>query len=161
MEDEIGELREYCNIYPNQKGKDFNEKEFDPNAAGGMAYRLGQKTTIDGTLLFRKPLTIGVYDKTNKKDGPHITIESTNIPQDGKYHLYKIGEYAISERTFVWTGDWRIQVYLNKAYFPPLARRMEIYVSIKVCGPAYVKDSADENSISVDRVILVPTDDKK
>jgi len=77
------------------------------------------------------------------------------------YHMFKIGEYAISERTLVWTGDWLIQIYLNKAYLPPVARRMEIYVSMKVRGPAYIKDSTEENSISVDRIVLVAPDDEK
>lgn len=138
---------------------DFSRRSIDPDAAGGMAIRLG-KESPDGPVDHGKPLTIGIYDVTNKIMGPEVTIKKEDIPQDGKYHLYKIGTYPVSERTYVWTGYWLIQIYLNKAFFPPLVRNMEVNVSMKVLGPAYVEGSKDENSISVDRVILVGTDGK-
>jgi hypothetical protein len=138
---------------------DFSRRSIDPDAAGGMAIRLG-KESPDGPADHGKPLTIGIYDVTNKIMGPEVTIKKEDIPQDGKYHWYKVGTYPISERTYVWTGYWLIQIYLNKAFFPPLVRNMEVNVSMKVLGPAYVEGSKDENSISVDRVILVGTDGK-
>ncbi|MEI7956397.1 MAG: DUF4838 domain-containing protein, partial [Verrucomicrobiota bacterium] len=65
---------------------DFNSRAIDSDAAGGMAFRLGQKGTTDGVPDHNKPLTIGVYDQTNKKSGPQITIQKQNVPQDGMYH---------------------------------------------------------------------------
>ncbi|MFA6177122.1 MAG: DUF4838 domain-containing protein, partial [Phycisphaerae bacterium] len=67
---------------------DFTRKSIDPDAAGGMAFRLDEKATPDGMPDHSKPLAIGVYDVTNKKAGPSLTIKKEDVPQDGKYHLY-------------------------------------------------------------------------
>ncbi|MEI6421652.1 MAG: DUF4838 domain-containing protein, partial [Lentisphaerota bacterium] len=129
----------------------------DPEAAGGMSWRLGPEVANDGVSVHDRPFTIGIYDTIRKKTGPEITIKKEDIPQDGKYHWYKVGNYEISDRTYLWTGYWMIQIYLDKAYQTPM-KAMDIYASVKVVGPAYVKDSKDQNALSVDRVILVDTE---
>jgi hypothetical protein len=128
----------------------------DPEAAGGMTWRLGPVSN-DGVSVHSRPFTIGIYDVIRKKTGPEITIKKEDIPRDGKYHWYKVGRYEISDKTYLWTGYWMIQIYLTKAYQSPM-RAMDIYASVKVVGPSYVKDSKEQDSLSVDRVVLAETE---
>lgn len=129
-----------------------NELVDDPDAAAGRALRL-----ITGIL----PYSMGVYDKTNKVAGPRLILNEENIPQDEKYHLYKIGRFRVAPGTYVWTNpSWCLGTYIDRAYrqadgADPAVNDWVIYVSLKLTGPRYVEGSTEKNAAWMDRVILV------
>jgi hypothetical protein len=128
----------------------------DPIATAGAAHRLGPNK--DDKTFHDRPLAMGLYDSTkaSEKSGPSITVKPEEIPQDGKYHIYKVGRFLPGKRALLWAHwSWHIQLYLRKANCPPVEEEVDVYVSMKVLGPAYIKGSKDENSIFIDRVILV------
>lgn len=125
----------------------------DPEATCGVACRLGPRAGAPD--FHDRPLAMGLYDAAGRKFGPALTLKPEDVPQDGKYHLYKLGSFAVGERTYVWFHwSWLLQVYLTRAYQPPAERTLEVYASVKVTGPAYVKGSTAENAVWVDRVLL-------
>ena len=86
-----------------------------------------------------------------------MTIEKESLPHDEKYHLYKVGRFPIKDGAYLWAHwGWQMRVKLDKACVPPPSENMmDVYASVKVSGPAYVKGSSNENSVWIDRVILV------
>ena len=129
----------------------------DPEATGGVAIRLGPDPKRAD--FHDRPLAMGVYDSAERKFGPALTIKKEDLPQDGKYHLYKIGSWPVTEKSYVWFHwSWLLQAYLTKAYHAPQVKTMDIYASVKAIGPAYVNGSTAENGVYVDRVILVEPD---
>ena len=122
----------------------------DPEAAGGRAMRADD---------FRySGLTFGYYvnvvEKFVQQHGP-IPIEQ--IPQDGKYHYYKVGKVTLEKHGFFhahrsWTDQW----FTDHLIVPGGDNDYIAYISLKCTGPAYVKGSQDKTSaIWSDRVLLV------
>ncbi len=133
------------------------ERVEDPQATAGMAVKLGARP--NDAAFHVLPLTLGVYDGLGKKAGPGLALKQADIPTDGKYHFHRLGTWPIGEKTYVWVHwTWLLQIHLTKAYQAPLARKMDIWVSLKALGPAYVKGATDENGVYVDRIILVEAD---
>lgn len=88
-----------------------------------------------------------------------ITVKPEEIPQDEKYHLYKIGRINITEGTMVWACNKKLGVNVDRIYKPdtnnPEDNIWTAYISLKVTGPAYVKSSKKENGVFMDRALLV------
>ena len=83
------------------------------------------------------------------------------LAQDEKYHLYLVGRTVpnVYHRLVLW-GHVSWSLRLMELLKPALDatdpdREMDIYVSCKVTGPAYVKGSAKENAVYVDKVVCV------
>lgn len=100
---------------------------------------------------------IGIYDYGTKKS---ISIDlRTKLPQDEKYHWYKIGVYELTPGTFVWGFYWGTKCSLSHLCLPPGGKEganvWEIWVSLKFTGPGYVKGSTKENEIYWDQTMLV------
>ncbi len=103
-------------------------------------------------------LTFGYYvnvvEKFVQQHGP-IPIEQ--IPQDGKYHYYKVGKVTLEKHGFFhahrsWTDQW----FTDHLIVPGGDNDYIAYISLKCTGPAYVKGSQDKTSaIWSDRVLLV------
>lgn len=93
------------------------------------------------------------------------TIRVTDIPQDEKYHWYKIADFTIGSKTVFWGHCWWIQYDISTAYVVADgvddANIWDVWFSAKFTGPAYVKDSTNKNAISVDRVVLVKPENLK
>jgi len=145
----------------------------DPAAVGGMAAEPADLSAIlaaeegapsaDGVDANpKRTLTFGVTG------GPTITLTPDQIPQDGAYHLYKIGRVTIREGsspgapsgTTVWAMEGRkLGVCVDRLYVPeaadPDANAWDAYISLKVDGPAYVKGSRAPNGVRMDRALLV------
>lgn len=123
----------------------------DPGACGGKAICIGQygeKPT------HKLPYVNGVYNRLSKTFGPTLSLKE--VPQDGQYHLFKIGEFNILPGTiFHAPWNWYFQTSLDKAYPNAPENLCEVYVSLKFAGPAYVKNSKDENAVFIDRIITV------
>ena len=106
----------------------------------------------------------GLYDQQRKEYGPTLTIAKADVPQDGKYHLYKMGRWRILPGTRLWGHkSWTVGCLdIEYAYRPPGpdatpdANDWDVWVSAKFTGPAYIRGSPDkENGYYMDRVILV------
>lgn len=135
----------------------------DEDSAGGIAAEPAAMSAIqaaekDGNkshagAFFDKPLSFGV------SGGKTVTLKPEEIPQDGKYHLYKIGWMGVKPGATVWAVDGkRLAVNVDRVFVnanAPAANAWVAYVSLKVKGPAYVKNSTDSNCVWMDRVLLV------
>ncbi len=145
----------YCDMPTYGVGGDLGSNALvdDPDAAGGKAlYYEGPKPDVHNA-----PLSFGVYDETRKMFGPSITIKPEDLPQDSKYHWYKIGRFPLGPGVKVWAhGSWMLGVKLDRAYNPAyLDFQRDIWISLKATGPAYVLGSKDKDAVWMDRVILI------
>lgn len=131
----------------------------DPEAAGGQAMGVDQSPRIaDHAAFHAKEFHLGVQDRKNNKSLLFTNIPREQIYQDEKYHLYLVGTVELSPSTLLWMHEsWYVQQNLSHFYTPhdPAGNRYQIYVSLKFCGSAYVKDSTSENAFWLDRVLLV------
>ena len=138
----------------------FLKSEPDPDSVTGRAfgspeekpnYQHIMKIQAGGYM----PTWFGLYDNDTRKG---MTFRLNDIPQDEKYHWYKMGKYKIGRRSFLWGFFWRMLVYLEP--FWAQADGVENYnvwtfwISVKITGPAYVKNSTKPNRIFLDRIIL-------
>jgi len=99
--------------------------------------------------------------------GPAITLKPEEVPQDGKYHVFKIGRIRVKKGTAVWAhASRRMGVRVDRLFVPeaedPSVNDWDAYISLKAKGPDYVKGSTDSNGLWMDRVILArpPKDEK-
>ncbi len=102
----------------------------------------------------QKPLKLGVDDDLTVTMGPN------NLPQDGKYHLYRLGRIRVRPGTMVWALEGRrLGVIVDRLYVEdsddPAANDWNAYISLKLRGPAYVRGSKEPNGVWMDRVLLV------
>ena len=125
----------------------------DPDAAGGKAWRLGKGPDFQHSA----PLHFGVHDQARKVEGPRVLLPFDEMPQDGKYHWYKIGRFPVTNQVMVWLpAAWYLSADLTRAYDPAASdHTCDIWISLKVNGPAYVKGSQETSSVSFDRVTVV------
>jgi hypothetical protein len=106
---------------------------------------------------------LGTFDPASKTYGPGLSV--TNVPQDGQYHLYKLGRWTLNSfKSYIYAhGSWGIGVPLGRYFDQPAGHAYntyDIYVSAKFTGPAFIKDSKDgENGFWVDRVLLIRAND--
>ena len=136
----------------------------DPDAAGGRALRRANTQADD----HQADPAFGLYDFNRKENGPSLKIAKADVPQDGKYHWYKVGRWRIVPGVSLW-GHWSWTVgcpdLAKKAYVPdetPGANDWEVWVSARFTGPAYIRGSTDqENGYYLDRVILVRPEDQR
>jgi hypothetical protein len=135
----------------------------DPEAAGGRATCL-PRTHVDPNdpKSHANSPVLGLYDRIQKRSGATLKLSPEQIPSDEKYHIYKVGHFRLGPDTILWGhASWHLSVYLAAAFVPDDGleennpNEWDVYVSTKIVGPAYVKDSKKENNIWIDRVILV------
>ena len=152
----------------------------DDDAAGGMA---AEPTSISSIMAAEEGAPKdGEAPKATAKSlqfgvtgGPTITLKPEEIPQDGKYHLFKIGRVDIKPSTTVKPGSkhwmttpgttvWafegkKLGVCVDRVYVPGAsnaeANAWNAYISLKATGPAFVKGSTGTNCVRMDRVLLV------
>lgn len=84
------------------------------------------------------------------------------VPQDEKYHWYCIRRVGFSSR--VWLDAWGsfFMLSLSSAYRVPSGiegtdfNYYDVWFSVRVTGPAYVKSSNATNAVYLDMVVLTP-----
>ncbi len=134
----------------------------DPDSPSGYAMKLRVKDgsshiTLRGQkhIYHRLPFTMGVYNWAERKAGPTRILNEQDIPQDEKYHLYKLGSWYLIQCFRLWAHwSWSFMLLPTEAYTLTPDYKSDIYVSIKFTGPAYVKGSRKENAVYIDRVIV-------
>lgn len=143
---------------------DFERTVVDADAAGGRCLsllrelqRLGKKNTPD---FHSRDLMFGVYDRRNRKNLFMLQIPKAKLPQDEKYHIYYLGKSVLNEECGLWAHwSWNLGTSvraLADRHMPD--RPGEVYVSLKVQGPSYVKGSKQVDDVRIDRVFYVPWD---
>ena len=109
------------------------------------------------------PNSFGIYSQSDKRNAGTIR---TDVPQDEKYHWYKINAFDFGPNTSLWGFYWYASVNLNSAFAAADGisgyNIWETWISVKYTGPAYVKGSMQKNGVFLERVILVkPQSDPK
>ena len=144
-----------CLAFSNVSPFEGPRLDWDNTAAGGLALMFTGKPEDH-----KDTLSFGVTG------GPGVTLKADEIPQDAKYHLYKIGRVDVRKHMVAWGhGTRSLGVRLD---WPGIGEGQEkdsnlwdAYISLKVDGPAYVKDSKSPNKVWMDRVILVRAPEAK
>ena len=103
-------------------------------------------------------LDFGVYDYSTRSSISRRF--NKNIPQDEKYHWYKVGKAKLEAGSFLWGFYWGMNCRLGDLYqrddgLPEDTNVWEIWVSFKVTGPRYVKGSTKKDELYMDQVMLV------
>ena len=85
-------------------------------------------------------------------------LKPEDIPTDERYHWHYVGRARGSATLWFWAHhswvfDHRLHMTHNPALPDPL--HYDVYVSLKLEGPAYVPGSERGNAFSIDRLILV------
>lgn len=139
----------YCNFLENG----YCRLTPDADAVGGKAIRIHSDGKYNGKDFHRLPFLAGAYNGLTKESG--ATLQLNEVPQDEKYHLYKLGSWKMinGNRIYLhWT--WQFQLVPREAFMPTPDYPYDIYVSLKFTGPSYVKNSKQKDGIFVDRIIL-------
>ena len=118
----------------------------DPDAVCGTAfYNYGLKP--------KAPYNIGFYNSALKTGGG-ITLNPQEIPQDEKFHLYKLGNPTIMAPLYIVLDDsWHFRIWLATVGIVP--EKWDIWISMKFTGPRFVPGSKQPNRVLFDRVLLV------
>ena len=103
------------------------------------------------------PVVAGVACPGGSKQRASIKIKKA--PADEKYHWYRLGVATLNDRAYIHVS-WSAKLLLKDFYNKTNAggknlNRYEIWVSIKMTGPAYVPGSQKENGLFIDRGLLV------
>jgi len=129
----------------------------DNDAAGGKAI-----CVLPGNYSHKEPfhgrdVAFGVYSKISKKRLLEKTIAPKDLPQDEKYHFYYLGRTVVPENSVLWLHwTWHFQGFLKNVYDPFNSDTLyDVYVSIKLQGPSYVKGSQKTDDFRMDRAIFV------
>ena len=108
------------------------------------------------------PNVFGLYCQKDKRFGPSVR---TDVPQDEKYHWYKLDAFDFGPNSFLWGFYWFSKVDLSSVYASadglPGYNVWLTWISVKYTGPAYVKGSTQKNGVFLDRVILVKPEESK
>ena len=133
----------------------------DSDAAGGKALgipRQDEKLASMEQKVYKgfTPITFGIYDRETKR---RKEFRINPIPQDEKYHWYEIGTYELGPQSFVWGFYWFSQCKLANIYQVADGlkdvNKWTVYISVKLTGPEFVKNSKKETNILWDQVMLV------
>lgn len=129
----------------------------DNDAAGAKAI-----CVLPGNYSHKEPfhgrdVAFGVYSKISKKRLLEKTIAPKDLPQDEKYHFYYLGRTVVPENSVLWLHwTWHFQGFLKNVYDPFNSDTLyDVYVSIKLQGPSYVKSSIKPDDFRMDRAIFV------
>ncbi len=134
----------------------------DPEAAGGKCLRIDRWMKYDGErkleTLHTPALYLGIQDRSHKRSLADKRLKKEEIPADEKYHFLLVGKTHLKGNIIVWAHHtWYIQIPLSSFFdSDDPEKEFELWISLKLEGPAYVKGSRRENAFSVDRLILVP-----
>ena len=131
----------------------------DPEATSGKAFALLKGTDKPGKPYHRLPITYGVYDSKAEGNKFFFTgkFDESNMPQDEKYHWYYIGKHILTpNKRIYFHWSWNMEAYFRKAITGIVQDNpRDVWISLKITGPAYVKNSTKPNGIYLERVIII------
>ena len=131
--------------------------------AGGRVAYVKDPDAVCGTAFYnpnykiKSNYSIGFYNGL-KRTGDGINLTAADIPNDGKFHLYKLGNATIMVPLFINFDDsWHFRAWLSTVGIVP--EEWDIWVSMKFAGPRFVSGSKDPNRVLFDRILLVKDPD--
>lgn len=131
----------------------------DADAVSGKAMALRKHPK--GNDLHKSPFfDFGIYDDISKKTVARLRVQKDDLPQDEKYHFVRVGRVTLSKNMLVYAHpSWAMQQSISSLYDAknPARNIVDVYVSIKFTGPAYVKNSAKENAVFIDQLVFAHT----
>ena len=133
----------------------------EPDAAGGRAIAMTGKEGRDPAKNAKnRGIKFGLYNFSERRHLGRVAIPKESLIQDEKYHFYSLGRVHLSEKCFFWMHwTWLCQLNISELYDPSGCNNdVEIYVSIKLQGPNYVKGSTKPNLYAIDRVVVCRAD---
>lgn len=113
-----------------------------------------------GTIARNGGINFGVWDVARKRPLCAFRLLVDKLVQDEKYHIYRVGKIIMKNNTpyFYGSCSWVLQVNVGdmyKADGTPKDNTYEVYVSAKVTGPTYVKNSTQKDMLYIDAVYFV------
>jgi hypothetical protein len=130
----------------------------DADAFGGKAKCRDNDGKAD---YHARPFTFGLYEWNFKKHISAAQLASAEVPQDEKFHWYYAGRTRLySEGTRLWSHwSWTLNFCLAKAFEVKKPKQLfDVYVSVKLQGPSYVRGSRNADEVRVDRLLLLKVD---
>ncbi len=132
----------------------IKDKDSSINGKAIAAGNRVPKKTTDGKTNF------GIYDMKNKRALCSKVIQNTDIAQDEKFHIVKVGKIILKHNMiyFYGTNSWVLQCRIPNAFDPAATEKentYDVYMSVKFSGPSYVKNSKSKNYIAINRILLV------
>ncbi|MBN2641813.1 MAG: DUF4838 domain-containing protein [Victivallales bacterium] len=102
-------------------------------------------------------------ENVDTKQKVWLNMPRAMIPQDEKYHWYKIPKsLRLGNCTLFASNGGRLIIDVSSAFInsdgAEHINEWDVWFSAKFTGPAFVKDSKKENAIAVDMVVLVRPD---
>ena len=94
-----------------------------------------------------------------RQDHPDVifTLPTAKIPKDEKYHWYRLGSTVLTPDVWIHCGPGSqhgIDIQLSKAVTGIIRPVKEVWISLKLTGPAFVPGSTKRNGIFAERVIV-------
>ena len=137
----------------------------DPDSFNGKTFQLGQKNTPRYKDIHKKPFELGLYDAAGKRFIAAKYFKAYELPQDEKYHWHVFKNVTLSSRCRMWGhASWALTPVPNLEDAFDLSmpsKRFDVWISYKVTGPAYVKNSTKPNTLSVNRVVVALSEKQK
>ena len=130
----------------------------DKDAPDKQAYSIaGHWTPEDNLNRHNKSFIFGMYEQANAHYVSSCSVAKKDLPQDEKYHWYYAGNTCLYPKLILfihWT--WMLNVQPGKYYDANDPNQSyDIYVLIKLQGPAYVEGSKQTNDVRVARMAFV------
>ena len=130
----------------------------DPKSSTGNAMT---RTKSGADLKGGYPISCGLYDFHEKKPIlPCFSLTPELLPPDGEYHWVKIGRMRLGRVTSFWfPWSWIALATMSDYYIVSDGaaddpNRYDMWVSMRVGGPLFVKGSTEEDAIYLDRILL-------
>ncbi|MBO4492505.1 MAG: DUF4838 domain-containing protein [Lentisphaeria bacterium] len=105
------------------------------------------------------PLQVLEYDSTKSLWNIFSEIKSAKEGMEGKYCFYHAGTTAITPsmemRIHFPEYKYLFRIFPGEVWMPGTDDTIDVYVSLKLTGPAYYPGSKEKNSIACDRIVIV------
>ena len=135
----------------------------DPEATCGTALKSAHRMLAHHGILkqfgARNEYCSTAFFLDNLNLGGRVELKLDKVPQDEKYHWYRIpGTFDLKSRACFWGHGWGIQMRVSHVYVltDGVANNnlWQGWFRAKFTGPAYVKGSKQRNAIWIDLVAL-------
>ena len=105
------------------------------------------------------PVQVLEYDSTKSLWNIFSEIKSAKEGMEGRYCFYHAGTTAITAsmemRLLFPEYKYLFRIFPGEVWMPGTDDTIDVYVSLKLTGPAYYPGSKEKNSISCDRIVIV------
>ena len=122
----------------------------DPDSPSGKAFSHSANYSSEMRVKrHQRPFEFGLYERSHTKYLVYGSIRAGAIPQDEKYHWYHAGTTRLYPSLSLWIHwTWGLSVSIGRFYNENNPdKKYEIYLLMKLQGPAYVRNSEKPNDV--------------